>query len=140
MKTRMLVLSLLLAGCSTGTTDPSGDSGAQVQVDVGNTVDLKLGETAAVRGTAVTVKFSSVESDSRCPINAVCVWQGDAHIRLQLANERGPLRQADVHTGLDPKSVEFAGITVTLREVAPSRLTTEPVPPRDYHVKLEITR
>jgi hypothetical protein len=135
-----LLAVLMLAACSGGTTEPAGDGGAQVQVDVGRTVDLKLGETAVVRGTAITIKFTSVPADSRCPINAVCVWQGDAHIRLDLMNERGPVRQADLHTGLDPKSVEFAGINITLREVAPSRISTEPTPPRDYSIKLEITR
>jgi len=136
----VLAAAFIAAACSGNATSPEGDSGAQHQVEVGQTVTLKLGETAAVRGTAVTIKFSSVEADSRCPIDALCVWQGDAHIRLDLANVRGPVSKADVHTTLDPHSTEFAGYKITLKEVSPSRVSTEPVASREYSVKLEVTR
>ena len=41
---------------------------------------LRVGQTAAITGTNVRVKFDRVVADSRCPIDVQCVWAGSASI------------------------------------------------------------
>src|SRR5688572_6926406 len=44
------------------------------------TIELKLHESAegSVKGDRVKLDFDAVVSDSRCPANAICIWQGAA--------------------------------------------------------------
>jgi hypothetical protein len=46
------------------------------------TFTLKPGQTASIQGIDVT--FRQVVSDSRCPINALCIWAGDATIAFSV--------------------------------------------------------
>ena len=46
--------------------------------------DLRAGQSAVVPG-GLKVTFDRVVSDSRCPIDAICVWAGEAVIALKLS-------------------------------------------------------
>ena len=56
--------------------------------------DLRAGQSAVVPG-GLKVTFDRVVSDSRCPIDAICVWAGEAVIALKLSrgySKRPPLQ------------------------------------------------
>lgn len=44
-------------------------------------VHLQVGHSAVVEGG--TLRFDSVLTDSRCPTGAMCVWAGEAEIRVE---------------------------------------------------------
>lgn len=48
---------------------------------------LLVGETAVLNGSQLT--FTRVSADSRCPANAVCVWEGEARIEVRVARDGG---------------------------------------------------
>jgi hypothetical protein len=50
---------------------------------------LKMGETAALKGTPLRVTFEDVPEDSRCPAHVRCIWQGNAEVRLSLTSGKG---------------------------------------------------
>jgi hypothetical protein len=134
----MAMVTAAVFGCSSAATDPMEGMAAQHTISAGDTVRLKLGEAAAVAETNVVVRFSSVEEDSRCPIDVLCVWEGDAHVRLDVSHGRSSSR-ADLHTALEPKAVQIRGLTIRLIDIAPSRTSTGTVQPGDYSVRLLIT-
>ncbi|RSN63222.1 hypothetical protein DMH01_11535 [Amycolatopsis sp. WAC 04182] len=94
---------------------------AQGAVELGETVDLKAGETAEVASKDVSIRFARLVSDSRCAAGMVCVWEGEAVIELALAEPgRGERTTAEVaSTGRGGRqSVEFAACRVDLVAVS----------------------
>src|SRR5690606_19890291 len=77
----VMMAALAAAACG-GTTDPVDQGSVFQQVEAGDTIRLRYGQSASLGTGGARIVFRSIEADSRCPINAVCVWQGDAHIRL----------------------------------------------------------
>jgi hypothetical protein len=98
-----------------------------------------MGESTAIGSTGVTITFRAVTEDSRCPLNAVCVWQGNGRVALTLANGYGATRDATLNTALDPRRLDFAGLRITLSGLAPHP-TGDPIDPADYVATFRIER
>jgi hypothetical protein len=107
------------------------------QREVGRAFDIKIGETIGVGDLRLT--FRSVEGDSRCPIDAVCVWAGDGEIALKI--EQGTKAAvAALHTTLDPKKTEWNGYTISLVSLTPAPRASTQTDPADYRAEILVTR
>lgn len=137
------ILAVTMAAVSAAacgrTTDPVDQGSTYQHVEAGDTIRLRHGESASLGTSGARIVFRSVEADSRCPINAVCVWQGDAHIRLD-GIEAARSMSIDLHTTLEPQEAEFAGYRIELLEVAPAPIDPPEARPDDYSVRLAISR
>ena len=135
------LLTVALAACSsttsTGTDGKAQTSQTVTQYEIGRTFDMKIGETIGVGDLRLT--FRSVEGDSRCPIDAVCVWAGDAEIALRI-EQGSQAAVAALHTMLEPKKTEWNGYTIALVSVSPSRNSATPLNPADYRAQIVVTR
>ena len=115
---------LLLAACGLSTpTGPVPDQDGQVELRVGD---------------EVTVPKTVVEEDSRCPVDMVCVWEGNAAVELGLTAGSGPTHLHVLNTALEPKAVDFSGVRVTLVGVAPEPREGQPIPEDEYVVTLRL--
>lgn len=136
-----LLIAAALAACSSSTatgTDAKPQTSQTVsQREIGRAFDMKIGETIGVGDLRLT--FRSVEGDSRCPIDAVCVWAGDAEIALKI-EQGSQAAVAALHTTLEPKKTVWNGYTIALVSVAPSRRAATDVDPADYRAQLVVTR
>ncbi|HVE79664.1 MAG TPA: hypothetical protein VNA89_12405 [Gemmatimonadaceae bacterium] len=134
MRLTTLLAALVLTGCATNAaTAPARD----VPVNPDGTVALRVGDRA-VAGE-LTVELRDIESDSRCAVDVVCVWAGDAAVALRL--DRGGQRAGTtLHTTLEPKRVEYFGYDVALETVAPPNDSRRPTEKGEYVVTLRITR
>jgi hypothetical protein len=128
---KVAALALLLAACGLSTGPGGGLETPQV-------VELAVGEEMQIPGTVLRVGFVGVASDSRCPIGVVCVWEGNAAAELGLAAGSGPTTPQVLNTSLDPGSVDFAGVRVTLVDVAPWPVDGQPTDPADYVATLSV--
>jgi hypothetical protein len=93
----------------------------------------RIGETVAVGGPKVTPL--EVLEDSRCPMNARCVWAGRVRVRARI--DLGSGSQTRELTQGEPVSI--ADGTLELVEVLPDRLAGEnarPIAPADYRFGL----
>ena len=141
---RQLTATLLiaaLAACSSSTssevTATSQNSQTATQQELGRAFAMKIGESVTLNDLRLT--FRSVEGDSRCPIDAVCVWAGDAEIALKI-EQAGKAAVAALHTTLDPKKTEWNGYTISLVSVAPSKKAATAIDPADYRAEILVTR
>lgn len=135
----VLLAAVEAVACARGSMEPDTSGSAARLVSVGDTVELKFGETVRIAQSSVLLQFRSVVADSRCPINVVCVWTGDAHVQISVGSDSAT-KLYDLHTYLDPKVVNHGDYRFRLMQVAPPRHTDDNVRPEDYSIKLEITR
>jgi hypothetical protein len=72
-----LLLSLTLgSGCQGGTPETG--------VKLGQEFNLKADQTVSITGEDLKIKFAEFVGDSRCPINVVCIWQGEVTVRIEI--------------------------------------------------------
>lgn len=83
-----------------------------------DTVRVQLGGSALTRDRSLQVTYVRLVSESRCPANAVCVWEGDAAVRIA-ARAVGVAMDTTIHTALDPKVIAIGSNQVSLLEVQP---------------------
>ncbi|GAB2589104.1 hypothetical protein [Spirosoma areae] len=87
-------------------------------------VSVGLNQSARL-GSDVVVQVDSIQ-DSRCPANVVCIWAGEAKVKLALSKNSDSkvvrlVLGADVKARLDSTNVSLANQSykVILREVNP---------------------
>jgi hypothetical protein len=140
---RQLTAALLiaaLAACSSSTTSEVTATSQNSQTatqELGRAFAMKIGESVSLNDLRLT--FRSVEADSRCPIDAVCVWAGDAEIALKI-EQAGKAAVAALHTTLDPKKTEWNGYTISLVSVTPGKRAATAIDPADYRAEILVTR
>jgi hypothetical protein len=140
MKTWMILAVMAAGAAACSTAEPLEHSAALQHVEAGDTIRLEYGGSASLGSTGAQIVFRAVEADSRCPVDVMCVWAGDAHVQIEAASLDGTMRTLDLHTTLEPMEAEFAGFRIRLIEVAPSRMDGVIVKPADYSVRLAISR
>jgi hypothetical protein len=132
MRLATVVLAFMLTACHGDT--PGGPSTPVFLQTV-----LAPGQQTTVPG-AGTVRFEGVTNDSRCPGDAICVWAGDATVRVVVSASGGASASYELHTA-DLKPVQHRDVTVALEALSPYPFASKgPISPGDYRVTLKITR
>ena len=135
-----IVPLLLAAACSKPPAEPTGaPQGAIVEARFDEEFDLRAGATANV-GNALTVAFRRVAGDSRCPMDAVCVWMGDATVQLDVTVGRMAWTPRELHTHLEPKRTTFREFAIELVSLTPYPQSDRSIRPEDYVARLRVTR
>jgi hypothetical protein len=137
MRTLVLIAaSLVMAACSSkpATTEPVVYS----QSEVADSIAIRVGRTIIVDGTRI--RFEAVESDSRCPVDVVCVWQGDAVARFVIEQTGAPSSGVTLklHTGLEPRSGTGHGFRVELLTLQPSPRASTPTKADDHVASIKV--
>jgi len=78
--------------CKAGTTPQERN------VPLGREFTIKFGEQVVLAGENVRITFAEILNDSRCPPNAVCIWQGNARLRFDFTNSRSAILSAEINT------------------------------------------
>ena len=113
MKAFVPFLALALAACATVPPPAAGPTAG-------------LGQWAYADG--LRVKPLAIVEDSRCPINAVCVWAGRLVVRIEIRGGNGrEVRELELR-----KPVPIADGQLTLVEAAPGKMADQPTAPGDY--------
>ena len=142
LKSSRLLLAILLvvtvSACSRN-SEPTSPENQELTLNKETdsaTVFLKYNQKAIVN-SELTIHFEGVAGDSRCPMDANCVWAGDGEINLNLSKENES-KDISLHTTLDPKLYDFAGYRIELKTLNPYPKSTEIIKQEDYNVELMI--
>ena len=138
MRFAVAVLLAVAAGCGRA-TEHTDITGANVQAVAGDTVTLRIGDTA-VLGDVVRLTFLAVEGDSRCPLNVQCVWEGDAELRLRAQQAPGDSSDLVLHTTVQPRATTVGEFRIEVVGLEPQPVQGEPIEPQHYSVRLAISR
>jgi hypothetical protein len=101
------LLVLLLTTCQTATPQPlTGTSDTEFI--------LSVGQTILITDANITITFTSVSSDERCPSEIECAASGPVTIHLSIQDQNGAVSEETLQTFTDYKGlapvVEFEGI------------------------------
>lgn len=110
---------------------PASHSGPKI----GEEFELKHGKTVQIHDTKISLTFSSLKEDSRCPEGAVCVWAGNAKIGIT-----ADAVEFELNTTLEPAQAQFSGYTIKLIAVSPYPKLNEIHKPEDYSARLIVTQ
>ena len=133
------IILAALAACSSSEDDLSLEpEAANVSADTGQTFELKAGQTARVGNAGLVIGFRGVASDSRCPVDVTCVWQGDAELRMQASMARRAWTPLTLHTGVEPRSAQFQNYTITVVSLTPEPREGQRIPSDRYTVTLRV--
>ena len=107
MTRSLAIIALLSAACATADAPLALD----LKPPLNTPFTLEIGQSAVLTEPAVTITFTTVPHDSRCPVDAVCIWEGDAVVALILhvgpPDGDGPDVDAELHTNLEPRSTPW---------------------------------
>lgn len=111
-----------LAACG-GMSAPVEHGGNQPSPDdtpatVGDTLHIALGAERVAAGGRLAIRFLERVSDDRCPANAICVWSGDARVRLAVRSAASSIETV-IGMYLEPKAIVAAGYRITVAELSP---------------------
>src|SRR5688572_23066032 len=81
MKYALVITAFLMIGCNSSSSTPT-----ETQDLVTQQFTLRYGQSSAIAGSSLRVRFAELAEESRCPKNVVCVWMGNAKIRLDVTS------------------------------------------------------
>jgi hypothetical protein len=110
-------------------------SKSPINPTLGNEFELNFGQSETIQNYLITIKFKNVIEDSRCPEGAVCVWEGNAKIDIEISQNNFIL-----NTALEPKEIEYNGLKVQLISVYPYPKLNEQIEIEDYKIKLIVDK
>lgn len=114
--------------------------GVSLRPGVGDTIRIPVGAVAASADGSLLVTFDRVDSDSRCPIDVVCVWAGDAELVIGISPPDGRWSWSTLHTHLEPRTLHTASHTITLHHLEPANQATMPTDPGEYVAVMTVGR
>jgi len=134
MRTPLIALVLAAAlsvGCHGNSASPSG------QLPL--TTTLHVGQQVSVSGLSAT--FVAVTGDSRCPLNAFCIWAGEAALQFELsANGRAARYDLKVSaSNPNPPPTTHEGFAIEVQSLQPYP-DSQPIPQEDYRATVKISR
>lgn len=108
----VLLPVLVLASCG-----GEGEPRAYPTSELGREYLIGFGETIHVG--ALELEFTTLAEDSRCPLNATCVWAGNARILVTATRGRTTsVLELNTYPGY-PARATFEGYLIELRRLQP---------------------
>ncbi len=127
MKKSIVVLTIILA---TAILNVFGQSAKEIK--------LSANKQVADKSSKLTFKLITVE-DSRCPADVDCVWAGNAIVKISIAKGKSAAKMFELNTALEPKIISYQGYEITLKDLSPTRKSTD-TSPINYAVKLNLSK
>lgn len=103
-------------------------------------IELNHCADTTINGQTVQICFDSLISDSRCPANAECVWQGESTVKLSL-HSAGVQQSFKLSTFSNPPTFRsdttISGYKIKLLSVSPYPGLSQQSP---YKVELSVSK
>jgi hypothetical protein len=132
------LLFLLLATLGGGSQHPS----ASTIVHLGEEFRMKIGQRVTIKGQKLSIRFSTVRDESRCPTGVQCVWEGNAAVVVEVSTKKKEVVQATLNTNLSvkPNHLEHKGFNIKLVSLNPHPKAEQRIDPKDYEAVLLVTK
>ncbi len=136
---RILAMTMVLAAAACSNSTDIEINSDQAVVDAPVELTLRVGEEKPVAGSVIRLSFMQVVNDSRCPIDAICVWEGNAAVEVGITVGTGPTVPFRINTSLDPTVARVGSVYITILELTPAPQSGVTTDPADYALKLRVS-
>jgi hypothetical protein len=99
---------------------------------------LRVGEHRQLEPRRTRLGFERVVADSRCPIHVVCVWAGEATVRLWLVESRDTAF-VELRMPGPFAAAETLGLRIDPIKLEPVPEVPGPIDPSSYRLTLRVT-
>lgn len=137
----------LVSGCDRSTATPFANSTDRQSTEIAAKLDrkfsIKYDRLARIRSEDLDLKFTHVVSDSRCPSETQCVFQGRVEITLHVVQGDRDFGNINLvrQAGLENASIAtIDGYSIQLLDVKPYPKTSQPIELSDYSAIIEVSR
>jgi hypothetical protein len=94
-------------------------------------ISLRAGQQRTTNLGRITVRFVRLVEDSRCPMNAKCIWAGNARVRVEVFKARMTRKTFELNSGRDPRVATYGGYEFRFEDLTPAppepgRMPTRP--------------
>lgn len=108
------------------------------QFEAGDTVTIAFKKTAKLIPDGLKITFTGITEDSRCPTDAMCIWEGRAVAGFQ-AEKKGTIRVFSLTNNEKPETepkqtINVFGRTVKLLGVTPYPVLGSSIDSTEYKV------
>jgi hypothetical protein len=129
MKARLFLITISLGaavgfGCGGSTTVPG-------ELPLGQSFELQPGTSATLQG-GLEVAFDAVRSDSRCPMDALCVWAGEGIVAVRLSQSGSDQAERELKTAPSGSEATYGSYSITLITLQPYPRSDRAIQPNDY--------
>jgi hypothetical protein len=121
---------LPLAACEKSTPSPTAPETSPVTLAIGQSVPLP--------GTPLSVRFTGVPNDSRCPKEALCIQLGEAVVALEAGSGSNSSR-LELRTSDAGRVAHVEGYRIELQSLQPYPSASHPIAPAEYRATLQAT-
>ena len=134
-----LLSGLLIAGCELIQCDCYCSNYDTGELKLNETVDLKYNKLYCNSRHEIRLRFDSI-ADSRCPIGATCIWEGNGAVKLhvQQSGETPTVFWLNTHPNFLNDTV-VNGIRFELIDLLPYPEVDKDYQQEDYTLQLRIT-
>ena len=134
-----IVLGLALAACSPPPGAARLEPGAGPAADDSSgSASLAIGESAEVGGLSVT--FTGIDGDNRCPKTVQCIVGGQAGVLLAVQGSSGNSTELRIEVPPDATaSGNYEGYEIEV-DLEPETKASEPIDPDSYVAHLTVSR
>lgn len=133
-------LALAMAACQSTAGPPDALSEELVLAELSQTFTLAPGQIARIGRDGPYLGFRRVTGDSRCPMDVVCVWMGDAVVAVEVGLDRTSWTQGELHTDPQQPPLDVGAYRIQLTELQPYPRASEPTHPDRYRATFQVTR
>ena len=138
-KMKYLINSVLIAGIIILGSAACQEDGSEdpLSVSAGSQFNIAYNQEVIIENENLLLKFTEIKEDSRCPVNANCVWEGRLAIVIQANSNSIDLSIG----GLSEPVKELEGYKITLVDVvAPTRWAGVVAKNDDYIVAILVEK
>lgn len=128
------IASLLCVSLSAGCADNPAGPG---ELPFGQSFALRPGASANLTD-GLKVTFDGVRADSRCPMDALCVWAGDATVAVRLSQPPASQAERALHTQAGGSEAQYLAYVIKLVALAPYPRSDRQIRPDDYVATLAV--
>ena len=97
---------------------------------------ISPGQKAVINNSGLEITFNKVVEDSRCPLGAECVWEGNGRIEISVRHNGWTDETQELNTTLDPQELIAGDFTIRLLELQPYPETGREISSAAYKIRL----
>ena len=102
---------------------------------------LQINQSAEIKSEELKITFLNVTSDSRCPADVTCIWQGQADIEISVQKgDQDSTLSLSIGGDSSPEESIFDLYLIQLVDISPYPISTENIQPDEYTATIKITK